>query len=98
MLGSQILEVAIGIIFVYLLVSIICTAVREGIETWLKSRAAYLEHGIRELLHDKDAAGLVKSFYHHPLVYSLYSGGYTPGSSSSRGSSSKTPACSRRNR
>lgn len=81
MFGSQILEVAIGVIFVYLLVSIICTAVREGLEGWLKSRAAYLEHGIRELLHDKGGAGLAAALYKHPLVFSLYSGEYTPGTS-----------------
>jgi hypothetical protein len=39
MFGSEALEVAIGIIFVYILVSIICTAIREGIEAWLKTRA-----------------------------------------------------------
>ena len=47
MFGSQILEVAIGVIFVFILVSIICSAIREGIEAWLKTRAAFLEHGIR---------------------------------------------------
>ena len=54
MFGSGILEVAIGIIFIYLLVSLLCSAVREGIEAWTKTRAAYLEYGIRELLHDAD--------------------------------------------
>ena len=58
MFGSGILEVAIGVIFVFLLVSIICSAIREGIEAWLKTRAAYLEHGIRELLHDLGGGGL----------------------------------------
>ena len=41
MLGSEILDVAIGLVFVYIVVSVICTAVREGIEAWLKTRAAY---------------------------------------------------------
>lgn len=76
MLGSQILEVAIGIVFVYLLVSVICSAVREGLETFLKKRAVYLERGIRELLHDKDANGLAKAVYEHPLIYSLFPGDY----------------------
>ncbi len=40
MFGSTVLEVSVGIIFVFLLVSILCTAIREGIETWLKTRAA----------------------------------------------------------
>ncbi|HEX6925399.1 MAG TPA: hypothetical protein VF167_08210 [Longimicrobiaceae bacterium] len=76
MFGSEILEVAIGVTFVFLLVSVICAAVREGIEGWLKTRAAYLEFGIRELLHDRRGMGLAGSFFNHPLIYGLYSGEY----------------------
>ena len=76
MFGSQVLEVAIALVFVYLLVSMVCSAVREGIESKLKSRAAYLERGIRELLHDPDARGLARSFYEHPLIYGLYANSY----------------------
>jgi len=79
MFGSEMLEVAIGIIFVYLLISIICTAIREGIAAWLKTRAAFLEYGIRELLHDKKAEGIARSFYEHPFIYSLFSGEYKSG-------------------
>ena len=78
MFGSITLEVAIGIIFVFLLVSIMCSTIREVMESVLKSRSAYLERGIRELLKDKDATGLVKSFYEHPLIASLFSEDYTP--------------------
>ena len=38
MFGSRILEVAIGIIFIFLLVGMICSTIREGIESWRKSR------------------------------------------------------------
>jgi hypothetical protein len=78
MFGSEILEVAIGVIVVFLLVSIICTAVREAIETKLKTRAAHLEHAIRELLHDRDADGLASHVYRHPLIYALFPGEYQP--------------------
>jgi hypothetical protein len=78
MFGSRILEVAIGIIFVFLLVSMICSAIREGIESWVKARAAFLEHGIRELLHDRHAVGIARSLYTHPLVYGLYAADYQP--------------------
>ena len=78
MFGSDLLEVVIGIVFIYILVSIICSAVREGVETWLKTRSAYLEHGIRELLHDSDGTGLATSLYRHPLVYGLYLADYDP--------------------
>ena len=39
MFNSQILDVAIGIIFVYLLLSLICSAANEIIEIALKKRA-----------------------------------------------------------
>ncbi len=78
MFGSKILEVAIGIVFIYILVSIICSTVREAIESLLKTRAAYLERGIRELLHDPHAEGLAKQLYSHPLIFSLFSGEYVP--------------------
>jgi hypothetical protein len=77
MFGSEVLDVAIGIIFVFLLVSLIASAVREGIEAWMKTRASHLEAGIRELLHDRTGSGLAKQFFQHPLIYSLYSGDYT---------------------
>lgn len=66
--GSTLLEVAIGIIFVYLLVSLLCSALNELIEAWLKYRARYLERGIRKLLSDP---GLAESFFNHPLVRPL---------------------------
>lgn len=79
MFGSTVLEVAIGLIVVFILVGAICSAIREGIEAWLKTRAAYLEHGIRQLLNDKKGTGLAKLLYEHPLINGLYNDGYTPG-------------------
>ncbi len=84
MFGSQILEVAIGIIFVFILISIICSVVREGMEALLKSRAAFLEHGIRQLLHDKEGQGLVQSLYNHPLIEGLFSQPYKPTAAAGR--------------
>src|SRR6478609_2463661 len=84
MFGSEILEVAIGVIFVFLLVSVICTAIREGMESFLKTRAAFLEHGIREMLHDRGAVGIARTFYTHPLINSLYAENYKPGSAAAR--------------
>lgn len=72
----EILDVAIGVIFVYILVSIVCTAIREGIEAGMKTRAVYLERGLRKLLHEKAAAGTVRKLYEHPLISGLFSGDY----------------------
>lgn len=76
MLGSNIIEIAIGVIFVFILFSTLCTAVREGIESWMKTRAAYLEQGIRQLLNDKDGTGIVPELYNHPLINGLFNNTY----------------------
>jgi hypothetical protein len=76
--GSDILEVAIGVVFVFLIISIVCSAIREGLEAILKTRAAYLEHGIRELLGDRGPRGLAGQLYAHPLISGLYSSDYAP--------------------
>ena len=51
MFATSIIEVAIGLIFVYLLMSLICSAANEIIESFLKNRATDLERGIRELFN-----------------------------------------------
>ncbi len=84
MLGLEMLDVAIGIIFIYLLISLICSAINELIESFLKKRAKDLERGIRELLNDNpdtnDAAkrlsGITQLLYEHPLISGLYRGPY----------------------
>lgn len=43
MFGSTILEVAIGMVFVYLLLSLVCSAVNEFIEAPMKRRARKLK-------------------------------------------------------
>ncbi|UKT65391.1 hypothetical protein [Pedobacter mucosus] len=76
MFGSNTIEIALGLIVVFILLSIICTAIREGIEAFFKTRAAYLEQGIRELLNDFDGEGITKSLYEHPLISGLFNGSY----------------------
>jgi len=78
MFGSSLLDVAIGTIFIFLLLSLICSALNEIIESWLKMRASYLECGIRELLGDPSGEGLTLKLYSHPLIRSLFPGAYDP--------------------
>lgn len=72
MFGSDILDIAVGMILVYLLLSLILTSVQETIEAWVKSRAANLERAISELLQGDSS--LVTEFYDHPLIYALHGG------------------------
>lgn len=78
MFGSWVLDVGIGLIVVFILFATICSSVREGIEACMKTRASFLERGIRELLNDKKGTGLNRLLYEHPLVFSLFSGDYHP--------------------
>jgi hypothetical protein len=78
MFWSPILEMAIGLVFVYLLVSLICSAVTELIESWFKNRATDLERGIRELLTEPKGAGMMKQLFKHPLICGLFKGEYAP--------------------
>ena len=80
MFGSEVLDVGVGLVFVFLLLSLACSAANELLEAAVKYRARALELGLRELLHDPHAAGLVRRFYGHPLVCSLFRGSYDPNS------------------
>ena len=79
MFGSKVLEVGVGLSLLFLLVSLICTALREAVEAVMKSRAMDLERGLRTLLNDVDGTGYTKLLYDHPLIFSLFSGTYDPG-------------------
>lgn len=71
MFGSTILDVAIGIVFIYLLVSLVISAVNELIAALLKSRANNLSKGIQVLLQDPSQNGWAARLYEHPLIASL---------------------------
>lgn len=70
--GSAILDTAIGLVFVFLLLSLIATAVQEALQVWLRSRSKHLEAGIRRLLNDGAGTSLADALYQHPLIRGLY--------------------------
>jgi len=74
--GSEILEVAIGMGFLYLLLSLVCSAVTEGVARMFAMRSGTLRSGIRNLLADLEGSGLAKIFYDHPLIKGLYRQGW----------------------
>jgi hypothetical protein len=85
MFGSEILDVLIGLAVVFLFLSLLASAVREAIEAFWKSRAVFLERGIRELLNDRKGNGLTRELFRHPLIYSLFSGNYVEKETRRRG-------------
>jgi hypothetical protein len=73
MLGLDALDVVIGVVFVFLLASLLATAAAEIVEAAIKRRGKYLWEGIGKLLGDED---LLDALYRHPLIRSLYQGAY----------------------
>jgi hypothetical protein len=65
MLGFPVLDVAIGLIFIFLLLSLAVTAANELLASWLKRRSATLWRGVVQLLGGKEMAEQV---YSHPLI------------------------------
>jgi hypothetical protein len=77
MFGSTILEVAIGIVFVYLLLGLLCSTFNEFvIARFFAFRAQTLEEGIRSLLNDpksgaSNSNSLTAVFYNDPIIKGL---------------------------
>jgi hypothetical protein len=65
------LEVAIGLVLLYTILSLFCTAINEWIARWLKLRSKTLKTGIEDLLGGPDAQNLALAFHHHPLITGL---------------------------
>jgi hypothetical protein len=77
MFGLDMLDVAIGVAVIYLLLSLVASAVAELAESVLKYRASDLERGIRELLQEShEPSQLADQLYQHPLIAALYPGRY----------------------
>jgi hypothetical protein len=68
MLDSSALDVAIGMIFVFLAFSLLVSSLVEAIASALKWRSSSLLLGLKDLLNDQNFAGLALSLYNHALV------------------------------
>jgi hypothetical protein len=66
---NPIIETAIGMVFVYLLLSMVCSVVQEWIAAMLALRGKTLEEGVKNILADDSA--LAERIYDDPLVKSL---------------------------
>lgn len=68
MLGSTVLEVAIGLTFCYGTVALIVSTLQEALAALFRLRANTLLAGIKTMLNDPRFAGLARAVYAHPLV------------------------------
>jgi hypothetical protein len=72
---ATVLQLAIGLVFVFLLFSLVVTAANEFVLSLMNKRAAFLELGIREFLQDRDGkSGEAADFFAHPLIQALSRG------------------------
>jgi hypothetical protein len=70
-LNSTVLDVTIGLVLIYLVLSLFCSAVKEWIARFLALRATALRQGINELLAGGTPTGLAAALHDHPLIDAL---------------------------
>ena len=68
MLGSTVLEVAIGLTFCYGTVALIVSTLQEALAAAFRLRANTLLASIKTMLNDPQFDGLARAVYAHPLV------------------------------
>ncbi len=74
MLDTPIVDVAIGLIFFYVLLSLVCSSIQEIIASIFGLRSKNLEKGIKNLIGSEYA----RSIYKHPLIKGLRKPGKLP--------------------
>src|ERR1700722_4267014 len=78
MFGSTILDVAAGVIFGFLAISLFTSAAVEAINSVLNVRVKNLRTGIMALVNDPNFTGLAKELYAHALISPLGLGAADP--------------------
>jgi len=68
MFNSTVLEVAVGLVFTFLAVSLATGAIVEALASLIDLRANTLLSGVKQLVNDPNFAGLAKTLYEHALI------------------------------
>jgi hypothetical protein len=76
--GIDILDVAISLVFLYLIISLISTVLVEIVEKFLNQRGANLLLGLKEMINDPDGDKLIKAIFEHSDIFPSFQGAYTP--------------------
>ena len=71
MFNSEILEVGIGLVFVYLLLCLLCAGIKEAVARVLAWRSKTLEEALKKLLNNPE---LLKEIYQNSLLSELHLG------------------------
>jgi hypothetical protein len=80
MLGSTVLETAIGLVFVYLVFSLIASGIAEYISALFDRRGTHLKHVLFNLFDNDDPQGrtMLNLFVAHPMVQALNATDWKP--------------------
>lgn len=74
MFNSAILDVAVGLVFIYTLLSLVCSSLKEGVSRLRGMRAQCLAAGIRRLLANDGSSEIAERFWRHPLIQAMGDG------------------------
>jgi hypothetical protein len=77
------LDVAVGLVFLYLVLALVCSTINESVSTAIGLRARFLQAGILNLLsaapeHTDEGKETARRFYGHPLIQGLIRPGRGP--------------------
>jgi len=67
MFGSQVLEVMIGLLLIFLALSVACSGVKEVLAALFGLRARTLEKAVRSMLHDANGV-VTRQIFDHPVI------------------------------
>jgi hypothetical protein len=68
MFNSTVLDVAVGLVFTFLAVSLAVSAITEGVASMFGWRSRTLLQGVKDLLNDQAFTGIALNIYNHALV------------------------------
>jgi hypothetical protein len=68
MLNSMMLDVAVGLVFTFLAISLAVSAIVEAVASIMKWRSGTLLQGVKDLLNDQQFNRLARDLYRHALV------------------------------
>jgi hypothetical protein len=68
MFNSTVLDVAVGLVFTFLAVSLAVSAITEGVSSILGWRSQTLLQGVKDLLNDQAFTGIALNLYNHAMV------------------------------
>lgn len=74
MFGLESLDIMIGLITIYLIFGMACTAIVEAVMSWTDVRSKNLYAAFKELFDGNEGTNFTQLFYSHPLVQSLSKG------------------------